>query len=107
MLLPRTSTAPTIGFGLVLPAPLSARRKARRMYRLSRSSSIRLKKARPRVSQHRLGGALTAGGVSQDRCNSSLGERALGCGRCPVLAPLGISDCRSHISDLRFEICHL
>src|SRR3972149_742546 len=81
MLPPRTRTAPTIGFGLVLPAPLSARRNARRMYRLSRSSSIRLKKARPPVSQHRLGGALTAGGVSQDRCNSSLGERALGCGR--------------------------
>src|SRR3990172_10928265 len=81
MLPPRTSTAPTIGFGLVLPAPLSARRNARRMYLLSRSSSIRLKKARPRVSPHRLGGALTAGGVSQDRCNSSLGERALGCGR--------------------------
>src|SRR3990172_8477786 len=81
MLPPRTSTAPTIGFGLVLPAPLSARRNARRMYLLSRSSSIRLKKARPRVSQHRLGSALTAGGVSQDRCNSSLGERALGCGR--------------------------
>src|SRR5574341_543140 len=40
-----------------------------------------LKKARLRVSQHRLGGTLAAGGVSQDRCNSSLGERALGCGR--------------------------
>src|SRR3972149_7106272 len=37
----------------------------------------------------------------------SLGERAFGCGRWAVLAPLGISDCRSHISDLRFEICHL
>ena len=39
--------------------------------------------------------------------HSSLGERAFGCGRWTVLAPLGISDCRSHISDLRFEICHL
>ena len=37
----------------------------------------------------------------------SVGERAFGCGRWAVLAPLGISDCRSHISDLRFEICHL
>jgi len=27
------------------------------------------------------GAALTAEGASQDRCNSSLGERALGCGR--------------------------
>ena len=41
------------------------------------------------VSEHRLGGVgtlcepsdLRAGGVSQARCNSSLGERALGCGR--------------------------
>src|SRR3990167_5317367 len=41
------------------------------------------------VSDHRLGGVgtlcepsdLRAGGVSQSRCNSSLGERALGCGR--------------------------
>src|SRR3989338_8228493 len=38
---------------------------------------------------------------------SSLAERAFGCGRWAVLALLGISDCRSHISDLRFEICHL
>ena len=46
------------------------------------SNHVRLlKKAHLRVSQHRLGGALPAGGVSQDRCNSSLGERALGCGR--------------------------
>src|SRR3990167_118611 len=37
----------------------------------------------------------------------SLGERAFGRGQWAVLAPLGISDCRSHISDLRFEICHL
>ena len=35
-----------------------------------------LKKAHLRISQHRLGGVLPAGGVSQDRCHSSLGERA-------------------------------
>jgi len=40
-----------------------------------------LKKVHLPVSRHRLGGALPAGGVSQDRCNSSLGERALGRGR--------------------------
>src|SRR3970040_2022366 len=40
-----------------------------------------MKKANLRVRQNRPGGALPAGGVSQDRCNSSLGERALGCGR--------------------------
>ena len=40
-------------------------------------------------------------------CIGSLGERAFGCGRWAVLASLGISDRRSQISDLRFEICHL
>src|SRR3989338_539715 len=48
-----------------------------------------LKKAHPRVSEHRLGGVgtlceasdLLARGVSPDRCNSSLGGRPSGCGR--------------------------
>src|SRR3989338_6543223 len=40
-----------------------------------------LKKVHLPVSRHRLGGALPAGGASLGRCNSSLGERALGRGR--------------------------
>src|SRR3989338_7526940 len=43
-----------------------------------------------------LGAALTAEGVSQDRCNSSLGERALGCGRWTcALTEASQSDVRS------------
>src|SRR3990167_5141054 len=38
---------------------------------------------------------------------SSSGNEPSGRSRWVVLAWLGISDCRSHISDLRFEICHL
>src|SRR3989338_7151141 len=48
------------------------------------------------------------GGDASATCSQRvLGKRAFGRGRWAVLAPLGISDCRSHISDLRFEICHL